>query len=191
MKKSIVSRLFALVLCLAVCFALAACGASEETTEPDADTKTHAEQGGSVTVSETVPVSERENTITSEVIDGVLQGRLNLVQGTSTRYFTTNGSITVSVDCGLRTLAGKEVVTKNTDANFALWKREDNTARYIGTVHFTSDNKVQSYTFSGLEADAQYRLSFAGSVAKNRLDGTFNVSGIVSQSEEEEPTANR
>src|SRR5699024_1695379 len=117
-----------------------------------------------------------------------LYGAFTLTNYNTTGYFTQNGSVTVTVQASLWT---DGVDTQWTDAYFDLWKQGDGETQYVSTVHFVADDTAQSYTFSGLEAGASYRLSFGYSdVPRYKLSGKFSVTGITGEGTAEEPVAN-
>lgn len=102
----------------------------------------------------------------------------------TTGYFTTNGSITVTVSGELFT---DGVDTQWKDATFSLWKQGDETTQYVSTVHWTADGTTQTYTFTGLEPGVPYRVAFTYSdVYQYKLSATFNITGIVSETDSED-----
>ena len=73
------------------------------------------------------------------------------------------------------------------DATFSLWKQGDETTQYVSTVHWTADGTTQTYTFTGLEPGVPYRVAFTYSdVYQYKLSATFNITGIVSETDSED-----
>ena len=188
MKHSVVNRLLALGLALALCLSLAACSSSSDTEEEEVTNTVQAQAGGSVTLPEGFTVPEEAGRIATQASGDTLYGAFTLTNYNTTGYFTQNGSVTVTVQASLWT---DGVDTQWTDAYFDLWKQGDGETQYVSTVHFVADDTAQSYTFSGLEAGASYRLSFGYSdVPRYKLSGKFSVTGITGEGTAEEPVAN-
>ena len=180
MKHSVLNRLLALGLALALCLSLAACSSSSDTEEEEVTNTVQAQAGGSVTLPEGFTVPEEAGRIATQASGDTLYGAFTLTNYNTTGYFTQNGSVTVTVQASLWT-----------DAYFDLWKQGDGETQYVSTVHFVADDTAQSYTFSGLEAGASYRLSFGYSdVPRYKLSGKFSVTGITGEGTAEEPVAN-
>ena len=193
MKHSVLKRLLALLalcLALALCLSLAACSSSSGGDGEDVaeDDQIKAEAGGSVSLPEGFTVPEEAGRIATQASGDTLYGAFTLTNYNTTGYFVQNGSVTVTVQASLWT---DGVDTQWTDGYFALWKQGSGETQYVGTVHFVADDTPQSYTFSGLEAGASYRLSFGYSdVPRYKLSGKFSVSGITGEGTAEEPVAN-
>lgn len=184
MKHSVLKRLLALLalcLALALCLSLAACSSSSGGDGEDVaeDDQIKAEAGGSVSLPEGFTVPEEAGRIATQASGDTLYGAFTLTNYNTTGYFVQNGSVTVTVQASLWT---DGVDTQWTDAYFDLWKQGSGETQYVGTVHFVADDTPQSYTFSGLEAGASYRLSFGYSdVPRYKLSGKFSVSGITAR----------
>lgn len=119
-----------------------------------------------------------------------MAGNLSLVTYRTTGYFVATDSVTVTVNTALTDAAGESVKTAKTDAEMALWKQGETSAEYITTVHFLADGTNQTYTFSGLESGAQYRVGFTYTTSpKFRMSGNFNFTGITAQGSDEKTVA--
>lgn len=190
MKTIAPKRMTALLMALVLSFSLSACSASKDTAQEDSVAVTNtvsAKAGGTVTLPDGFAAPQTSNSIATQLTGSTLAGAFTLTNYRTTGYFTTNGSITVTVKATLETGGVK---TKWTDATFAIWKQGSGTTQYLKTIHFTADGTPYSYTLSGLDAGAKYRVTFAYSdVPKYKLSGTFNIAEVTSQTGEEVATA--
>lgn len=192
MKTNTPKQLLAVFLSFIVCLSFSACSFMEDTTTEDesevAVETTDATQGGSVILPEGFMMPEESNTIVSQLTESnMLIGAFNKTNYRTTTYFSTDGSITVNVKATLETGG---IDTKWTDCSFSLWEQGEGTTQYMGSVHFLPDNTSYTYTFSGLNPATQYRVGFSYTdVPKYKLSGTFNISGVTAETEEEMTTA--
>lgn len=179
MTSSRSRRLLALLLALALCLSFAACsGSSEEDEEGDSSDYTYATQGGAVSLAEGVTAPEQNNTMTTVYDNGQLSGAFTLINSKSTTYFKQSGSVTVTVQATLNT------ETKWTDAFISLWKQGSEATEFVGTVHFTADGSAYTYTWSGLDPAAEYRVAIAyNDVPRYKLSGVFTVTGLTAEGE--------
>ena len=184
--------LLAAVCAAALCLSLTACGgeATATTEEEDAsvaeEDMIYAEAGGSITLPEGVAMPEENNAFVSQLNGDTLAGAFKNATSNykTTGYFTTGGSITVTVSGELFT---DGIDTQWKDATFSLWKQGENTTQYVSTVHWTADGTTQTYTFTGLEPGVPYRVAFTYSdVYQYKLSATFNITGIVAETESED-----
>lgn len=193
MKNQFVKRIFALTAALSLCFALAGCGGETPAASGEdstSDTTVYAAAGGSIAIPEGLVATEGTNVLNTALADGTMAGLLSLVSYRTTGYFTTGGSIIVNVNATLSTSDGEAVKTKYTDTNMTLWKQGSGNTEFVGTVHFAADGSTQTYTFDNLEPGASYRVAFTYStIAKYRLNGSFNITGISGEGSAEETVA--
>ena len=188
-KKRILAFVCA-VCALAACLSLTACSSEAAPAEEDdsiAETDLlQAEAGGSITLPEGLSMPEENNAFVTQLSGDTLAGAFKNATSNykTTGYFTTNGSITVTVSGELFT---DGVDTQWKDATFSLWKQGDETTQYASTVHWTADGTTQTYTFTGLEPGVLYRVAFTYSdVYQYKLSATFNITGIVSETDSED-----
>jgi hypothetical protein len=190
MKMTTAKRMIALFLALMLCLAFTACSSEDSSLTDDSVDESdmvYATAGGSVTLPEGFALPENNNSMKTELVENTLVGAFNYTNYRTTGYFTTNGEMTVTVQATLETGG---INTKWTDATFSLWKQGAGTTVYQGTVHFTADGSPYSYTFTGLEPGALYRIAFTYSdVPKYKLTGTFNITGVTGETTEELTTA--
>lgn len=188
-KKRILAFVCA-VCALAACLSLTACSSEAAPAEEDdsiAETDLlQAEAGGSITLPEGFSMPEENSAFVTRLSGDTLAGAFKNATSNykTTGYFTTNGSITVTVSGELFT---DGVDTQWKDATFSLWKQGDETTQYVSTVHWTADGTTQTYTFTGLEPGVPYRVAFTYSdVYQYKLSATFNITGIVSETDSED-----
>ena len=190
MKITTAKRMFALFLALMLCLGLAACSGGDDSQDDDTvpeDSLVYASAGGSVSLPEDFVLPDGSNIIVTELGDGCLYGAFNRTNYRTTGYFSTDGTITLTVQATLDTGG---ITTKWTDASFSLWKQGSGSTEYMGTVHFTADGTPYSYTFAGLEPGALYRVAFTYSdVPKYKLSGSFCITGVTGETAEEMTTA--
>lgn len=179
MRSSKIKRLPALLLALALCLSFAGCsGSNNDDEEETSSDYTYATQGGTVTLAEGVTAPEENNKMVSVYDNGQLSGAFTLINSKSTDYFLQGGSITVTVQATLNT------ETKWTDAFMSLWKQGSESTEFIGTVHFTADGSPYTYTWSGLDPSAEYRVAFAyNDVPRYKLSGVYTITGLTAQGE--------
>lgn len=179
MRSWKITRLTALFLALALCLSFAGCSSAGSEEEEDTSSDyTYATQGGTVSLAEGVAAPETNNTMVSVYDAGQLSGAFTLINSKSTDYFLQGGSITVTVQATLNT------ETKWTDAFMSLWKQGSESTEFIGTVHFTADGSPYTYTWSGLDPAAEYRVAFAyNDVPRYKLSGVYTITGLTAQGE--------
>ena len=181
-KKRILAVLMAmsaLICCLSMTACSGEAAVEEEDTSIAQEDITQASAGGSITLPEGMAMPEENNAFVTQLTGDTLAGAFKNASSNykTTGYFTTNGSITVTVSGELYT---DGVDTQWTDATFSLWKQGDETTQYISTVHWVADGTTQTYTFEGLEPGVPYRVAFTYSdVPQYKLSATFNITGIV------------
>ena len=124
-KKRILAFVCA-VCALAACLSLTACSSEAAPAEEDdsiAETDLlQAEAGGSITLPEGLSMPEENNAFVTQLSGDTLAGAFKNATSNykTTGYFTTNGSITVTVSGELFT---DGVDTQWKDATFSLWKQ--------------------------------------------------------------------
>ncbi|MEG1153899.1 MAG: hypothetical protein RSD61_05125 [Ruthenibacterium sp.] len=195
MKAKQTTRILALSLALLFCLCFTACGKDDTTTTAASSASTATEQitttsGGSIVMPEGFEPATGANMMASQFSENLLAGNLSLATYRTTGYFVATDSVTVTVNAYLTDSAGENVKTAKTQAEMALWKQGENNAEYMMTVHFPADGTDQTYTFSGLESGAQYRVGFTYTTApKYRMNGNFNFTGITAQGSDEKAVA--
>ncbi|NCC06623.1 MAG: hypothetical protein EOM30_00940 [Clostridia bacterium] len=196
MKISILKRVFAVCLTAALCLSMAACSSASSSSVADPvepDDTIYCTAGGTVTMPDGFEYPDTAGTMALQLDDTTqtLAGNLYILRyKTSKYYFTTGTTMTFTITPKLTDTAGEDVTTKYTDANVALWKKGDNVAEYIKTVHFAADGTTQTYTFEGLEAGAEYRFAFTYTTSSRyRVSGNFNFTGISGEGSEDETAA--
>ena len=130
-KKRILAFVCA-VCALAACLSLTACSSEAAPAEEDdsiAETDLlQAEAGGSITLPEGLSMPEENSAFVTQLSGDTLAGAFKNATSNykTTGYFTTNGSITVTVSGELFT---DGVDTQWKDATFSLWKQGDETTQ--------------------------------------------------------------
>ena len=121
----------------------AAATTEEEDASVAEEDMIYAEAGGSITLPEGVAMPEENNAFVSQLNGDTLAGAFKNATSNykTTGYFTTGGSITVTVSGELFT---DGVDTRWKDATFSLWKQGENTTHYVSTVHWTADGTTQT-----------------------------------------------
>ncbi|MEF9970027.1 MAG: hypothetical protein RR759_06160 [Ruthenibacterium sp.] len=194
MKVKQMARALSFALAVCFCLSLTACGKEEEeavSTPTETTKQITTTPGGSITMPEGFEAATGANTMATQFSENLMAGNLSLATYRTTGYFVATDSVTVSVNATLTDAEGKDVKTAKTQAEMALWKQGESSAEYIMTVHFPADGTDQTYTFSGLQSGAQYRVGFTYTTSpKYRMSGNFNFTGITAQgSDEKEVTA--
>ena len=183
MHSIFTKRLLVAALAAVLCFSLTGCG--KEAAQADEgvqdDEKTFCAAGGEIIWPEGLLVPGEKNTMVKDLVDGTLAGAFSLTNYRSTGYYYTSGdSLTITVKAELDT------VTKYTDACFSLWERGDNYSEYLGVIYFKCDGTAQSYTWSGLKPNTEYKVNFTYTTIPTYLmSGTFNVDGFSSEAAED------
>ncbi len=174
------TRLFALLLALALCAALlAGCSGSSE-DEDEAD-EIHATAGGSVTLPEGFSAS---GSFTSQVSGDALYATFSFsgAQKKETGYFSPAGtSITVTAFATTENQHNKEF-------KFALWQKVDGGMSYVSgtTVYYTADGSCYTYTYEGLDPNSQYRLAISHDSPSYVVSGQFAVTGLATATQSDE-----
>lgn len=174
------TRLFALLLALALCAALLA-GCSGETEEEDVADEIHATAGGSITLPEGFSAS---GTFTSLVSGDALYATFSFsgAQKKETGYFSpASTSITVTAFATTENEYNKQF-------KFALWQKVDGGMAYLPgtTVYYTADGSCYSYTYEGLDPSSQYRLAISHDSPSYVVSGQFSVAGLATATQSDE-----
>lgn len=182
MRSTFAKRTAALLLALAAALSLAACGGTSDgdsAAQSEDSGRLYAEAGGTIALPEGLTAPENSGSMNTQYADGQLAGAFTLTNYNTTGYFSTNGTLTLTIEGTLET-GGVE--TQYTDAFVSLWRQGDGTTTYEGSVFFTADGTPHTYTWSGLEPGAQYRLAVAyNDVTWYDLSGTFVLTGVTAE----------
>lgn len=185
MRSAFWKKLTALVLAGVLSLSMAGCGGSADSVSGSAaaqadDGRVYAAAGGTITLPEGLATPEA-GSMNTQFADGQLAGAFTLTNYNTTGYFSTSGTLTLTIQGTLET-GGVE--TQYTDAFVSLWKQGDGDTTYQGSVYFTADGTPYTYTWSGLEAGAQYRITVAyNDVTWYDLTGTFVLTGVTAEGE--------
>ncbi|MEG2930414.1 MAG: hypothetical protein RR825_01385 [Ruthenibacterium sp.] len=189
-KKS----LLALLLCFVLCLSFAACGdKADETDDSDvvSDIKKSSAGGSDITLPEGFVMPESANKMEAVLAGDAYEGVIYLSGYRSSNYVFINGaSLTMEANLYLTDANGEGVKTDYQDVKVALWEKGTNEAVYKDTIHFTADGTNQSYTFDGLKAGGEYRISITYSdVPKYRVNGKFRLTSVSATGSTEETAA--
>ena len=191
MKSTIAKRILSLFLVLVLALGLAGCGLVDSvvglfkgSSGEDEDAVTdavYATAGGSIQLPEGLAAPEQSGAMNTQFTEGQLAGAFNLTNYNSTAYFSTTGTLTLSIQGTLETGG---VDTKWTDAFVSLWQQGNGNTTFIGAVHFKADGTTQTYTWYGLPAGSQYKMTITyNDVPRYKLSGTFALTGVTAEGE--------
>lgn len=204
MKKTLNMRVLSLILCCASLFMLVSCGkeVEEDTsfTTPDLpEYSIKATAGGSINLPAEFVMPTDAGRVAVGYTGSEMFGGFKYITSRGTEYFTTSGTITVTMNANLKKLVNEEYVDVKTDADYssiavALFKKDGDYTQYITTASFPADDTTYQATFSGLDAAGEYRLMFSYTdYPRVRATGTFTATGVTTAPtpvvEEDESTA--
>lgn len=175
-----IKRLFVLLLAAAMVLALAGCketavslarklmGVSDEVQEEDT-TRWAEPTSDPILVPEGTDVTMK---YTNMVSNGSLYAVYNGIWNKNTGYFLVPGGTLTITACG--TAEGTQKY------KIALWRKVDGGAEYVdgSTGYIKTDGTNYRYTITGLDPEAQYRITVSYDSSKYYLYGMFQAEGI-------------
>lgn len=194
MKSKHLISLLCLILCLVVSLSFSGCGLlATESDDEDAVTNTiQASAGGAdITLPEDFVMPDTPNKMEGALVEDAYSGVIHLSSYRTGSYVFINGdSLTVDVNLYLTDSNGESVKTQYQDVKIALWEKGESSATYKDTAHFNADGTAQTYTFSGLKAGGEYRISITYSdVPSYRVNGKFRLTSVSATGSQEETAA--
>lgn len=175
-------KLAAVMMAAVMMLSMAACSGEEADTEGEVVDKTMAQQGGTITLPETLAMPDTDATMKTDFSNGQLAGVFKTINSQQTKYFKQNGSVTITISA-----ESSQEGTKYTDAYINLWKKGDKTTTYIETIHFVLDGTPYTHTFENLDPAAEYRIGITyNDVPRYKMTGSFVITGVTAENNEDE-----
>lgn len=183
-NKTIISLALALVLGLS----MAACqdkDASSTSVQGGNEDSIEAVNEGNVSLPSELAAPETAGTMATFITEGTMYGSFLLINYRTTDYFTTGGTLTLTINASLFSLKDDVYIpqeTKYQEASVALWKKGEADASFVQTAYFKADGTAYTASFEGLDTTAQYRIGITYSdVARYRMTGSFSLAGLTSE----------
>lgn len=169
--KQMKKRLLALMLALAAVLTLAGC-TLDFSGEEEADTRTWATAGGSITLPEDMDATAR---FATQQVDGTMYVVFNGIQKRDTGYFTAPGGTLTFTACATAEADNLQ------QFKIAVWKQVDGGTQYVdgGTIYVKTDGTCYTYTLEGLDPAASYRLTLSYDKTAYYMYGQVKVEGIA------------
>lgn len=175
-------KLAAVMMAAVMVLSMTACGGETADAQEEVIDKKMAQQGGTITLPETLVMPETDATMQTDFSGGQLSGVFKTINSQQTKYFKQNGSVTIIIS-GESSQEG----TKYTDAYINLWKKGDKTTTYIETIHFTLDGTPYTYTFENLDPASEYRIGITyNDVPRYKMTGSFVITGVTAENNDDE-----